>query len=792
MKRLIFILFGLCAIVYGLSAQETIVVGEVYDANTGEPLPNVHVYLQGTQLGTMTNTEGLFLLREQMDKTRTMVVSAVGYHTERFKIEPYTQSGIDIALREKVGSLQEVFIIPGDNPALALMDKVRAKRAANKRAAVPCEAGNTALYVSDIQSKHLKRTLWNSLQSGMIQQEDSSYLIPLYWRQQLADSVREEATLLTLTDYQLLLGQIPTSFDFYDNSLPFLSTSMLSPLAASGNTYYQYYLVDSMQVADEKHYLLHFKTKNPFYATFNGEMTIDSASCALRSIKVHMPSQTSINYLKEFTIRQTFAPNNQLQTEQMSLLMDFAIKTPSLSDTVHIFPTLLLTRSNYFPTDTTPTITPLDTTRAMEDIVLPALDSLNNTPLFKTAKLVAYVLNTGCIPTSKYVEIGKVHHVFKLNKSEGLRIGIPLRTTRDLWENVCLEAMVAYGFGDRAWKGFGQINIAMPSERRHVMYLRYSDEYVYADVDDFYELTRENIIFNPQINLVTRLMQALPFNPDGYYNTLTRKQEARVQFADDWNKYLETQAYIKIGKTGYGEATRDYHSQPTMFYSTLGASARISFNERKVDTYFHRRHIYNHLPVIYVGAELGSYHLDHIPSYHMYGNLQLMLRHNVDLGMAGELDYLLQAGLVLGKVPYPLLYHFAGNQTHVFDTYRFSLMNNYQYAADKYIALHAHWNGKGILFNLIPGVRYARLRELLELKVAYGSLKETHQEILAFPSTQTGYSTMSALNIPYVEMGVGIGNILRIGEVYGIFRLTHLNDPTTPWWAVRFRLQLGM
>ena len=792
MKRLIFILFGLCAIVYGLSAQETIVVGEVYDANTGEPLPNVHVYLQGTQLGTMTNTEGLFLLREQMDKTRTMVVSAVGYHTERFKIEPYTQSGIDIALREKVGSLQEVFIIPGDNPALALMDKVRAKRAANKRAAVPCEAGNTALYVSDIQSKHLKRTLWNSLQSGMIQQEDSSYLIPLYWRQQLADSVREEATLLTLTDYRLLLGQIPTSFDFYDNSLPFLSTSMLSPLAASGNTYYQYYLVDSMQVANEKHYLLHFKTKNPFYATFNGEMTIDSASCALRSIKVHMPSQTSINYLKEFTIRQTFAPNNQLQTEQMSLLMDFAIKTPSLSDTVHIFPTLLLTRSNYFPTDTTPAITPLDTTRAMEDIVLPALDSLNNTPLFKTAKLVAYVLNTGCIPTSKYVEIGKVHHVFKLNKSEGLRIGIPLRTTRDLWENVCLEAMVAYGFGDRAWKGFGQINIAMPSERRHVMYLRYSDEYVYADVDDFYELTRENIIFNPQINLVTRLMQALPFNPDGYYNTLTRKQEARVQFADDWNKYLETQAYIKIGKTGYGEPTRNYHSQPSVFYATLGATARVSFNERKLDTYFQRRHIYNHLPVIYVGAELGSYHLDHIPSYHMYGNLQLMLRHNVDLGMAGELDYLLQAGLVLGKVPYPLLYHFAGNQTHVFDTYRFSLMNNYQYAADKYIALHAHWNGKGILFNLIPGVRYARLRELLELKVAYGSLKETHQEILAFPSTQTGYSTMSALNIPYVEMGVGIGNILRIGEVYGIFRLTHLNDPTTPWWAVRFRLQLGM
>lgn len=792
MKRLLIILFGLWAIGYGLWGQETIVVGEVYDANTGEPLSNVHVYLQGTQLGTTTNAEGLFLLREDLERSRTMVVSAVGYHTERFKIEPHTQSGIDIALREKVGSLQEVFIVPGDNPALAWMDKVRARRAANKRAVATSQAGKTALYVSDIQSKHLKRALWKSLQSGMIQQEDSSYLVPLYWRQQVADSVREEATLLTLTDYQLLLGQIPTAFDFYDNSLPFLSTSLLSPLAASGNTYYNYYLADSLQVGDEKHYLLHFKTKNPFYATFNGEMTIDSATCALRKIDVQMPVQTSINYLKELTIHQTFAPNNQLLSEQMSLLMDFAIKTPSLSDSVHIFPTLMLNRDNRFLTDTTLTIATLDTIEEMEDVILPALDSLNNTPLFKTAKFVAYVLQTGCIPTTKYVEVGKVHHVFKLNKNEGLRVGIPLRTTEELWENVCLEAMVAYGIGDRAWKGLGQINIALPSERRHTIQLKYSDEYVYSDVDDFYEYLRENKVFNLQMNLLTRLMQGLPFNPDYYYNTMTRRQEGRVQFADDWNKYLETKAYIKVGQTGYGEATRNYHSQPTMFYSTVGASARISFNERKVDTYFHRRYIYNNLPVIYVGAELGSYHLDNMPSYRMYGNLQLMLRHNVDLGIGGELDYLLQAGLVFGKVPYPLLHHFAGNQTHVFDTYRFSLMNNYQYAADRYIALHAHWNGKGVLFNLIPGIRYARLRELLELKVAYGGLSKQHQSILAFPTNHAGYCTMNALNIPYVELGVGIGNILRIGEVYGVFRLTHLNDPTSPWWAVRFRLSLGM
>lgn len=793
MKRFWFTIVIIMVLSICLHAQETIVVGEVYDAGTGEPLSNINIYLQGTQKGTSTNAEGLFLLREDLDRTRTMVVSAVGYHTQRFKIEPHTQVGVDVALREKVGNLGEVFVVPQDNPALPLMEKVRARRNVNRRQVTTDKAsGETKLYVSDIQSKHLKRALWKSLQSGMIQQADSNFLIPLYWRQQRADSIREEATLLTLTDYQILLSQIPETFDFYDNTLPFVNASLLSPLAASGNTYYKYYLVDSMKVGKEKHYLLHFRTKNPFYATFNGEMTIDSASYALRSMKVNMPAQTSINYLKELTIQQTFSHDNQLQDEHMNMLMDFAIKTKN--DSTRIFPTLLLTRdfkdyntlTNIIDTNST------IATQADENIILPALDSLNNTPLFKTAKLVAYVLQTGCIPTSKYVELGKVHHVFKLNKQEGLRVGIPLRTTEDLWENVCLEAMVAYGFGDRAWKGMGQINIDFPTKRRHTMYIKYSDEYVFTEIDDFQEYIRENIIFNPQIDLVTRTMQGFTFNPEYFYNTLTRRQEGRIQFADDWNNYLETQAYIKIGQTGYNEPTRDYSSQPTIFYSTLGASARISFNERKVDSYFQRRHIYNNLPVIYLGAEFGSYHMEHMPSYRMYGNLQLMLRHNLDLGMGGELKYLLQAGMIFGKVPYPMLHIFTGNQTHTFDPYRFSLMNNYQFAADQYISLHAHWDGKGVLFNLIPGIRYARLRELAEIKIAYGGMRQDHQSILPFPTTQTGHSTLHAPTIPYVEVGVGIGNILRIGEIYGVFRLTQLQDPTTPWWAVRFRLHIGM
>ena len=173
----------LCLLPLSAQVQETIIVGEVYDGLTGEPLPNVNVYLQGTKAGTTTNAEGLFLLRTRTDRKHTLVVSAVGYRTERFTVLPGQQAGIEVALKEKVGSIGEVMVLPGENPAIALMQEVRRRRQENGSAAYTGQADReTRLYVSDIDSRHLRRALWKSLQKGMITSEDSTYLLPLYRR----------------------------------------------------------------------------------------------------------------------------------------------------------------------------------------------------------------------------------------------------------------------------------------------------------------------------------------------------------------------------------------------------------------------------------------------------------------------------------------------------------------------------------------------------------------------------------------------------------------------------------
>ena len=102
--------------------------------------------------------------------------------------------------------------------------------------------------------------------------------------------------------------------------------------------------------------------------------------------------------------------------------------------------------------------------------------------------------------------------------------------------------------------------------------------------------------------------------------------------------------------------------------------------------------------------------------------------------------------------------------------------------ADKYLALHAEWNGMGILFNLIPGIRYLHLRELVEAKLAYGY-----------------NSQLSPLNSQlYAEIGVGIGNILRVCDLYFVWSLVPTSSPLaaqtngSAMWAMRFRIHLGL
>ena len=768
--------------------METIIVGEVVNETTGEAIPNVNIHFRGTKIGTTSDENGSYALRVDMTAKSQLVFSAVGYFSQRFDIEPGTMAGLQVAMREKVATLTEVVVAPNENPALELLRQVRAHRQENDRTLHPENSSTLqreqTLYVSHIQKRHLRRALWRSLQSGMIAQEDSTYIMPLYRETQSfrlsgtemvpANDQRTQALILSTTDYSSLLGG-EGNLNFYANSVSLMGHAFLSPLAAGGNLYYRYYLDDGRWTMDDgqcAHLVrIVFRTRNPFYATFNGEMVIDTATFALRSLTAYVPAEVAVNYVNTLHVSQALTEDGSIAYEHISALLDFSVKTEKAGT---VFPTLLLTTSlknERSQASSMSAAEPLNDDAALNDEADSAFNALDSLPIVRTAKWFATIATTGYIPTGTAVDIGHVEEILQVNQHEGVHIGLPFRTNEKMSKVVSLEASIGYGFKDRSPKGMGRISVNLPTKRKQILQLEYNDRYVWSEVDDFDRLLRENSMGFGNFDFTAYAFEAL-HRDSLCVNTALRQRQIQLHWFADWTKHLETHAYVRAGWQPEGISNQ----QSVISYQSLSLITRLSWGERKYDGYFMRRYAYStKYPVLYLGLETGHWASSQSPqTSNLYVHLRLMLTQHANLGMGGTLTYALQGGAIFGRVPQAFLWQADGNQGYAYDPYRFTLLHGNQLLADKYVALQTEWNGHGILFNLIPGIRWLHLRELVEAKIAYGY-------------TSNQYSAVSGQHQIYSEIGIGIGNILRVADLYSIWSLS----PDIQW-AMRFRIHLGL
>ncbi len=90
-----------------LPPQNQVVKGSVTDAKTGEPLPGVNVFIQGTTVGTITDATGNFSLEAKADKP-VVVFSCIGYVTKEVI---WLGQDINISLESDTQILDEVLVV---------------------------------------------------------------------------------------------------------------------------------------------------------------------------------------------------------------------------------------------------------------------------------------------------------------------------------------------------------------------------------------------------------------------------------------------------------------------------------------------------------------------------------------------------------------------------------------------------------------------------------------------------------------------------------------------------------
>ena len=87
-------------------ANTQVVVGQVVDADTQEPLPGVNVLVKNTTLGVVTNIDGEFTMQVPFD--RTLIFSSIGYSST--EVDSLSLD-MNIALSPDMSSLSEVVVV---------------------------------------------------------------------------------------------------------------------------------------------------------------------------------------------------------------------------------------------------------------------------------------------------------------------------------------------------------------------------------------------------------------------------------------------------------------------------------------------------------------------------------------------------------------------------------------------------------------------------------------------------------------------------------------------------------
>ncbi|HAQ62173.1 TPA: hypothetical protein DCR49_09315, partial [Candidatus Delongbacteria bacterium] len=162
-----------------LHAQETLVVGHVRSKTDKSPVSAVNVYFKGTNIGVQSDEEGFYVIRNKGSESK-LVFSCIGYKTQEISVRPGEVTGVEVALREDINILQELFVLPGANPALDLMRKVREEKVKNDVYNLPLTISCDEQSLVLIGKSSSTKKLFKQLSEGLVSSQDTTRFLPLY------------------------------------------------------------------------------------------------------------------------------------------------------------------------------------------------------------------------------------------------------------------------------------------------------------------------------------------------------------------------------------------------------------------------------------------------------------------------------------------------------------------------------------------------------------------------------------------------------------------------------------
>ena len=840
--KFLIILFSLSVALDGFCQRDvkpTHISGLLVDSITNEPLPFAAVFLKGSDRGTMTDENGRFEINTSVNFINVSV-SLMGYNNKEVFVTKGESNNITIQLVPTGVALNELVVKPKkekyskkNNPAVAFAKRVMAKKkqydpknhpyySFEKYYKLTC--GLTG-FSNDKESWILKK--FKFLHEFMDTSEVSGKrILPMSIKERVStesyrlnpeshkeyikgvkragiDEVFDEESI------QRFLEDVFREINIFSNDVTFMQNRFVSPLSNIGIDFYKYYLNDTVTINGVKCIDLSFSPFNPQSFGFNGRIYVvaDDTTMFVKKVKMNVPKDINLNYVEKIYIEQDFekAPDGsrlktrddmtvefriipatqELYARRVAIYSDHSFDKPQDESIFKKEATKITAAdANYMPEEfwKDNRKTPI---KESENSVKHILARLRQVPLFYWGEKVVVTLVSGYIPTSKEskFDFGPMNTTISGNTLEGLRLKTGGMTTANLNDHLFARGYVAYGFGDKKWKYSGQLEYSFNKKKYHnlefpIHSLRLLHKYDLDHLGQHYLYTNDDNVF--------LALKRMPDKAVTYKRTseLEYKLETESGFSIAAGMKFDIQEASKFIPfvDGYGKTYDNY--KETSFSITLRYAPGETFYQTKT----YRIPINLDAPVFTLSHTYAP--KGFLGSKYCINKTEVGVQKRFWLSAFGYTDIILKGGKIWSNVAFPDLMLPNANLSYTIQPESFVLMSPMEFMNDRYLSWDITYWANGAIFNRLPLIKYLKLREAFSFRGLYGKLKDSNNpannlELLRFPDMNNS-SPMD--KTPYMEMGVGIDNILTCLRVDYVWRLTYMNRANIDRRGLRIQL----
>ena len=776
-----------------LYGQSYRIEGIITDRENNRPLSFANIRVDSSNIGTSANIDGVYILKLNRGNYR-LIASYIGYKADTINLSVNMDIPINFKLLKTSIKLDEVTVLPTENPALEIIRRaIKTKKARNEKLnSYEFNAYTKGIIktTSDISTKDnsigaglsVKDTAALKI-TGIIENESKGYF-------KKPDNYKEEITA------QKQSANFPSSINlltggriiqnFYSDDIEFFGRPIPSPIADNALDFYYYNILDTTAYNNIPVFKIHFEPDYKSDPGFYGTLYITDSTFNLIKVDINLNDAANpggiferVNVIQQYLAYDNgiympidyrlFVKGNVLGMAKFgfeinSVLYDYKINNNINDDFFDMVVLKVMPEADR--KDSTFWKLNQKIPNTLEEVAAyKRIDSVEAVP--KTFWDRFSWLSTRVWVSDNFYTTGTLN-LYHYNKVEGSALNLGLYYNDSFNKRFSSSIETNYGFSDKKFKWDFNGKYLLGEYRTTKVSLN-----VY---DRLNILFRESDEYGKLISTLTSLFGHYDFRNYFYSSGVDFKLSGEVFPVLDLGIGFtnRTDKNAKVNTEYSFFAKDDLFSPNTVIYEgkvvAISGTFKLDFRKFIEDGYFRRRTSMGK-SYFTLDGEVTVSNKSKMTSNLDFQIYKLKLWAHLNSFRSTSFEIYVKSIYSNGAIPYQLMTALPGNITALGKDFTFRTVGITDYVGDRVYTITSQYKFNDEIFKLlrIPFIKDANLRLDAHFNVAWLSISKDSKTL----NSKSYENIFPEFIEPLFEVGFGIGHVLLPMKLEFTWRLNH-------------------